>query len=140
MGNVQQPQQNNQVSSQEEGGAITDEINCNDVLCGRGAGTNKHTGNIKFRQLVHANQHNYIHAKVVDKVFIAGSIVDAIHKRSPPGRFLKKITNGDGNDKWIEISKQQAREKTSQALREKPDRKQMYLKNQQQQQQQQMMV
>ena len=122
-----QPIPNN---TNEEGGTITTSINHNDVLCGRGAGTNKHIGNIKFRQLVQANQLNYINAKVVDKVFIAGSIVDAVHKMN--GRFLKKVTGTSPlrtDNEWMEISKQQAREKTSQALREKPDRKNLQKNN-----------
>jgi len=51
--------------------------------------------------------------------------VDTMRCRDPPGRFLKKsrggggTTAGGGNGVWVEIGDRKAREKTSQALRER---------------------
>lgn len=94
-----------------------------DVLSGRGGGTNQHEGNCYFRSLINKNREKYLRAKKNDKPFISLSIVSAIRQRN--GRFLKK------NEKcglWFEIGDSAAREKTSQALRQRaPEyRRQMF--------------
>ena len=38
-----------------------------DVLLGRGGGTNNHTGNVKFRQLVNKHKMRYLSCSKVDK-------------------------------------------------------------------------
>mmetsp|Transcript_15097 Transcript_15097/g.19136 ORF Transcript_15097/g.19136 Transcript_15097/m.19136 type:complete len:367 (+) Transcript_15097:101-1201(+) len=106
--------------------------NSQDVLSGRGGGTNQHEGNCYFRSLINANREKYLRSKKNDKPFISRSIVNAIRRRN--GRFLKKdektgpggTTQGDGL--WYEIGDAAAREKTSQALRQRaPEyRRQMY--------------
>lgn len=89
--------------------------NCemNDVLSGRGGGTNQHAGNRYFRSLIDENREKYLRAKKNDKPFISLSIVDAIRRRN--GRFLKKDKN---SGLWYEIGDAAAREKTSQAFRQ----------------------
>lgn len=85
-----------------------------DVLCGRGGLTNNAPGNIYFRTLVRQKQERYLLASKREKAGVAREIVDMIRSLSPPGRFLKKDSNG----LWVEIGDRKAREKTSQALRE----------------------
>jgi hypothetical protein len=87
------------------------EISPHDVLFGRGGGTNRHTGNIHFRDLVSSKQPAYVQARKMDKTLIAKSIV--AHVRGKNGRFLK---NEKG--KWVDVGDKKATEKTSQALRE----------------------
>ena len=90
-------------------------VTINDVLCGRGGLTNNHPGNVFFRSLVRNRQEAYLFASKRDKALVAHGIVDVIRLLKPPGRFLKK----DKKDIWVEIGNKKAREKTSQALREK---------------------
>jgi hypothetical protein len=92
--------------------SITDaNISENDVLFGRGGGTNRHVGNIYFRDLVSEHQPAYVQARKRDKTRIAKSIVAQVRNRN--GRFLRKE-----NGKWIDVGDKKAAEKTSQALRE----------------------
>lgn len=86
-------------------------ITPNDVLLGRGGGTNRHNGNIYYRNLVSRKQPAYVQAKKMDKSVIAKSIVANIRERN--GRFLK---NDAGS--WVDVGDRRATEKTSQALRE----------------------
>ena len=83
-----------------------------DVLCGRGGGTNLHPGNRRFRDLVDASRRAYLKARKNDKPAISRSIVTAIREMN--GRFLKK---DEKSGLWHEIGDDGAREKTSQALR-----------------------
>ena len=83
-----------------------------DVLCGRGGGTNVHPGNRRFRDLVNASRRAYLKARKNDKPAISRSIVSAIREMN--GRFLKK---DEKSGLWHEIGDDGAREKTSQALR-----------------------
>lgn len=125
-----------------------DMINENDVLLGRGGFTNNHTGNRRFRRLVQQYQLQYFHASKNEKPAIASMIVHAIRSANPPGRFLKKsskmdevvaATAADNADddsvssggrrrsSWKDVGDLRAREKVSQALREKaPELKAMY--------------
>ena len=91
-------------------------IRNNDVLSGRGGGTNVHPGNILFRSLVKAKQADYVRAGRHEKAYIARDIVGIMRKLNPPARFLKKDPSDP--DKWIEIDDKEARQKASQALRE----------------------
>jgi len=86
----------------------------NDVLCGRGGGTNVHPGNRRFRDLINANRRAYLKARKNDKPAISRSIVQTIREMN--GRFLKK---DEKLGMWFEIGDDGAREKTSQALRQR---------------------
>mmetsp|Transcript_7061 Transcript_7061/g.16143 ORF Transcript_7061/g.16143 Transcript_7061/m.16143 type:complete len:569 (-) Transcript_7061:2029-3735(-) len=90
-------------------------IHPNDVLCGRGGGTNNHAGNEKFRELVNQKKVAYLHSSKRDKPFVSKGIVRAVRNQNPPGRFLQK---DEKSGLWYDIGDQKAREKTSQALRE----------------------
>mmetsp|Transcript_16493 Transcript_16493/g.20936 ORF Transcript_16493/g.20936 Transcript_16493/m.20936 type:complete len:288 (-) Transcript_16493:93-956(-) len=90
------------------------EITENDVLSGRGGGTNKHAGNKYFRSLVSHIRPKYILAEKLHKSSIAHAIVISVQERG--GRFLKK-DEGTSNS-WEVISERSATLKASQALRE----------------------
>lgn len=92
---------------------ITD-IQDNDVLSGRGGGTNVHPGNRFFRDLISMHRRTYLKARKNDKPDISRMIVRAIRQKK--GRFLKRE---DATGLWYEIGDDAAREKTSQALRQR---------------------
>jgi hypothetical protein len=87
----------------------------NDVLCGRGGGSNNHPGNESFRELVNEVKFPYVNCPKREKPLIARRIVEAVRNQTPPGRFLSKDTK---TGLWNDIGDGKAREKTSQALRE----------------------
>ena len=86
-----------------------------DVLCGRGASTNTHPGNVSFRALVAEHQPAYILAKKEEKEGIARSIISIIQGRG--GKFVMKRQDSN-NDVWVPVDEKKAVLKTSQALRE----------------------
>eukprot|EP00521_Asterionellopsis_glacialis_P017147 CAMPEP_0195296524 /NCGR_PEP_ID=MMETSP0707-20130614/19663_1 /TAXON_ID=33640 /ORGANISM="Asterionellopsis glacialis, Strain CCMP134" /LENGTH=776 /DNA_ID=CAMNT_0040358057 /DNA_START=216 /DNA_END=2546 /DNA_ORIENTATION=- len=102
-----------------------------DVLLGRGGGTNNHSGNVKFRQLVNEHKLRYLAASKVDKPKVARDVVKIWRGFTPPGRFLTRtgdvIKKGAGSVKaegncWLDVGDRKAREKASQCLRERtPD-------------------
>lgn len=101
----------------------------NDVLCGRGGGTNVHPGNRRFRDLINANRRAYLKSKKNDKPAISRSIVQTI--RDMNGRFLKK---DEKLNLWFEVGDDGAREKTSQALRQRaPEMKKILFDEEQRQ-------
>lgn len=85
-----------------------------DVLAGRGGGTNVHPGNRNFRDLINLHRRAYLKARKNDKPAISRAIVRSV--RDNNGRFLKK---DDKSGLWFEIGDDAAREKTSQALRQR---------------------
>ncbi|KAL7537131.1 hypothetical protein ACHAXR_007608 [Thalassiosira sp. AJA248-18] len=87
----------------------------NDVLCGRGGGSNNHPGNESFRELVNEVKYPYVNCPKREKPLIARRIVEAVRNQTPPGRFLSKDSK---TGLWNDIGDGKAREKTSQALRE----------------------
>jgi len=107
----------------------------NDVLCGRGGGTNVHPGNRRFRDLINANRRAYLKARKNDKPAISRSIVRTIREMN--GGFLKKDEKAG---LWFEIGDDGAREKTSQALRQRaPEMRKILFEDEQRQVQQSMM-
>jgi len=94
---------------------IITKLSENDVLLGRGMRTNRHKGNVRYRMLIKKYQPEYLQLKLnKGKKLIAKHIVHQILAGHPIGRFLKKKDNG----KWIEVDRERAVTKTSQALRE----------------------
>lgn len=88
----------------------------NDVLCGRGGSSNRHLGNMHFRELVAANKQTYVGLTKKQKMLVARKIVDLVGRTNPPGRFLAKDY---ASGLWYDIGVPRSLEKTSQALREK---------------------
>ena len=94
----------------------------NDVMCGRGGGTNNHIGNIRFRQLVNGHKLRYLAATKSEKPMVSKEVVTIWRGLQPPGRFLqqsKKDSNQPGGGTWSDIGVKKAREKASQCLRER---------------------
>jgi hypothetical protein len=95
-----------------------------DVLLGRGGGTNNHSGNKNFRELVNAHKRRYLACSKVEKPKVAREVVETWRKMNPPGRFLQRLNDPKSSDPPIfqEVSEKKAREKASQCLRERtPD-------------------
>lgn len=101
------------------------QVGINDVMCGRGGGTNNHIGNIRFRQLVNGHKLRYLAATKSEKPMVSKEVVTIWKGLRPPGRFLmqekKKSDNGTTvmTGKWYDIGDKKAREKASQCLRER---------------------
>mmetsp|Transcript_37781 Transcript_37781/g.43159 ORF Transcript_37781/g.43159 Transcript_37781/m.43159 type:complete len:358 (+) Transcript_37781:53-1126(+) len=89
-------------------------FNDSDVLSGRGGGTNVHPGNRHFRDLINLHRRSYLKARKNDKPAISRAIVRNIRENN--GRFLKRE---EKTGLWYEIGDDAAREKTSQALRQR---------------------
>lgn len=102
-----------------------------DVLSGRGGGTNIHPGNRDFRDLINKYRKVYLLAKKNDKPNISMYAVNEIRKNN--GRFLKK---NEKSGLWYEIGDAAAREKTSQAFRQRAtENRKLLLQNEQYEQQ-----
>lgn len=88
----------------------------NDVMYGRGGGTNHHPGNKRYRKMVEDRKLEYVNSKRLDKPLVALEIIRIWRAQVPPGRFLKL---DEKTGLWHDVGDKKAREKTSQALREK---------------------
>ena len=88
----------------------------NDCLFGRGGGTNHHPGNKKYRKLVDCKKVVYLASRRLDKPIVAMQLIQIWRAMSPPGRFLVQDKK---TELWNDVGDVKAREKTSQALREK---------------------
>eukprot|EP00984_Skeletonema_dohrnii_P033446 scaffold30108_cov136-Skeletonema_dohrnii-CCMP3373.AAC.1 len=91
------------------------QVSHQDVLFGRGGQTNRHIGNLRYRDIIALHRADYVRASKVEKPNVARRIVKAIRTGKNPGRFLRKGDDG----KWQEVSDKEASWKASQALREK---------------------
>ncbi len=85
------------------------------MLFGRGGLTNRHIGNLRYRDVISLHRDDYVKSSKTEKPNVALRIVQAIKSGPSPGRFLKRGENG----KWFEVSDKEASWKASQALREK---------------------
>lgn len=94
----------------------------NDIVSGRGSGSNRHEGNLYFRKLIRENKELYLSRPKNEKMLVARDIYNTIEDLDPPGRFLQKNPE---TGSWFEIGKDRALEKISQALREKNSKQQM---------------
>lgn len=81
----------------------------NDVLCGRGGGSQNHIGNKEYRAVIAANKRQYIGLPRKLKSLLVESIVNAVRLQSPPGRFLEK----DNKGLWADIGDKRAFAKVS---------------------------
>lgn len=107
------PQEPAQVSAPVADNEI--QVSHQDVLFGRGGQTNRHIGNLRYRDIIALHRADYVRASKVEKPNVARRIVKAIRTGKNPGRFLRKGDDG----KWQEVSDKEASWKASQALREK---------------------
>jgi len=89
----------------------------NDVMIGRGGGTNNHSGNIKFRRMVEDLKATYKAATSrSEKRTIASNIITEWRALDPPGRFLER---NDETGLWNDIGDVEAHKKCTVKLREK---------------------
>jgi hypothetical protein len=84
-------------------------------MCAQG-GTNHHPGNKLYRKMVEERKINYVNCKRLDKPLVALGIIREWRSQTPPGRFLKM---DEKTGLWNDVGDKKAREKTSQALRER---------------------
>ncbi len=114
------PSNNYNTSNSEPKLQDIDHPGTNDVMCGRGGGTNNHVGNIRFRQLVNGHKLRYLAATKSEKPMVAREVVTIWRGLNPPGRFLKQHPSEDGKSGlWFDVGDKKAREKASQCLRER---------------------
>ena len=100
----------------DEGEAAISSPRVQDVICGRGGGSNNHPGNVWWRNLVSMSKHLYLSLPKRLKMLLAQNIVNRVRiQQDPAGRFLQK---DEKSGMWKEIGDVRARDKTSQALRE----------------------
>lgn len=79
-------------------------------------GTNHHPGNKRYRKIVDDRKVDYVNCKRLDKPMVALNIIKEWRGQCPPGRFLKME---EKTGLWNDVGDKKAREKTSQALRER---------------------
>lgn len=106
------------------------QVNPNDVLSGRGSGSNDNEGNIKFREMVAQRKNEYISTRNREaKANIAQEIVNTVLHAQ--GRFLKKIEGSDlknmrfprNTELYQIVDPETAMEKTKQALRQNREKR-----------------
>lgn len=115
-------------------------VNENDVLCGRGAFVNGHTGNLQLRTMAQERKDRFDKGGYTTKRSLALEIVTLIRNLEPPGRFLKRpdphkplvfdeasyVVAPLGEDPgWLEVDEERAIHKTCQVMRDidRADRK-----------------
>jgi hypothetical protein len=86
--------------------------NLSDVLFGKEKSVQEHSGNIRYLNLIAEFWDRYDGAKKIEKKSITGEMVDLVKKSG--GRFLKMDDFG-----WVEVSDIIAREKVSNAFRDR---------------------
>lgn len=82
-----------------------------DVLFGRGKNNREHTGNLRCSLLVEMHMEQYENASKYEKTMIAERIVSMVEESL--GRFLKF----EAKKGWVEVSREEAREKVSHFFR-----------------------
>ena len=87
----------------------------NDVICSRGKQAQNHPGNLAFQSIIDEHLSEYSSAPgKIEKSIIVSDIIEAIRRKSPNGGFVKLV-----GGQWYEIGSLAARERVSQALRDK---------------------
>mmetsp|Transcript_34767 Transcript_34767/g.84280 ORF Transcript_34767/g.84280 Transcript_34767/m.84280 type:complete len:195 (-) Transcript_34767:17-601(-) len=87
----------------------------NDVICSRGKVAQNHPGNIAFQANISNHVTEYAEAQgKIEKSVIVSNIINNVRSKSPNGGFVKQIAG-----QWYEIGTTNARERVSQALRDK---------------------
>ena len=99
----------------------------NDIVCGRGAPTRFHKGNVQFQNLILQYQSTYLFSKRPDKPRLAWALLEMI--QSNGGRFVRRVKGRDPKSNkvtkentscfgWEQLNERQAYEKICQSLRE----------------------
>mmetsp|Transcript_50580 Transcript_50580/g.56457 ORF Transcript_50580/g.56457 Transcript_50580/m.56457 type:complete len:380 (-) Transcript_50580:130-1269(-) len=87
-----------------------------DVVCGRGAPTSIHPGNLSFKAIIKKHDTTYLCSKRSEKPKIATKLLGQF--RDNDIRFVKRERDEEGAFIWVEIGEQRAYEKVCQSLRE----------------------
>lgn len=91
-----------------------------DVLLGRGGLTNKHPGNVRFRNLINERKDKYkeiLPGQYKAKKQFSTNVMNEVHAYG--GRFLQQVKVKPSTPvEWVIAKKTKARKKCSQALRE----------------------
>jgi hypothetical protein len=83
------------IAPQRTLGRATIDLRRQDVLLGRGSGSNEHQGNLMYRSLVKAKKEEYTSCTTrKDKDLLVIKVIQEVHDSG--GRFLKKLQNGRG--------------------------------------------
>lgn len=100
----------------------------NDVLFGRGTGSNMHSGNIRFRALIQKYKPIYRDTAKKLKPSVSTKVVAIWRAQNPPGRFLTRSDRFNGNKRtFYDVGDATARRKAAQCLREKASRERVGL-------------
>lgn len=87
-----------------------------DVVCGRGAPTSIHPGNLVFKKVIKKHEMKYLCSTRSEKPKIAMKLLEEFRTRGV--RFVKRERAEDDRFEWIEIGEQRSYEKICQSLRE----------------------
>lgn len=87
-----------------------------DVVCGRGAPTSIHPGNLEFKKIIKKYEMEYLCSTRTEKPKIAMKLLEEFQEEGV--RFVKRERNQNGRFTWIEIGEQRSYEKICQSLRE----------------------
>lgn len=92
------------------------ELNDNDVVCGRGKGYYNREGNVRFRDIVRSYIPEYTSARTkYEKSRILENIMEVVQSQNNgTTRFVRLDEDGF----WVEIAREEAREKVGHAMRE----------------------
>lgn len=101
----------------DSGREFIDHVRDSDVLCGRGGKSIRHPGNLKYREIVNEMKASYRNKeRRVEKAGLSRIVVQRISCYG--GRFIRK---DDSTQNYYVLTQEEARRKTSQALREQND-------------------
>jgi hypothetical protein len=90
--------------------------NDNDVLCARGKDAATHPGNVRFRSMIDSNLERYHRTDTKkEKTTIVCKIIDSVRSSFPPGKFVRKHSDG----LWYDAGDDFAREKIGQCFRDR---------------------
>lgn len=93
--------------------AIT--ANPTDIICGRGFHISNHGGNLNLHRMVNIYREEYLKSLKSQKPKIIKHIIGEI--QSAGARFIRKVSDGQNNDKWEVVDDETAYKKVSHVLR-----------------------
>ncbi|CAJ1943657.1 unnamed protein product [Cylindrotheca closterium] len=107
-----------QAANREEGKTVLPDSftpSENDVICSRAKVSQSHPGNLAFNAIINSCVSEYANASgKIEKSIIVSNIINTVRSKSPNGGFVKQIAG-----QWYEIGTSTARERVSQALRDR---------------------
>ena len=84
------------------------EINCHDVIGGKGYTVHNNPGNVHFNNRVKATKTEYLTSKGVDKKRLAAQLVEGIRNDDPSGRFLEVVDPTANSHQFRDIGDEKA--------------------------------